>query len=68
MLANIERSGYTISRKKSHFYTPTLEVVGYIYGIDRRMPIDSHVKTITNWLECKNLKELRGFLRVYTYY
>jgi hypothetical protein len=46
MLTDIERSGYTISRKKSYFCTPTLKVVGYLYRYDSRRPIEGYIKVI----------------------
>jgi hypothetical protein len=40
VLTNIERSGYTMSRKKSEFCLTVLEIVGYLYIEEGRKLID----------------------------
>lgn len=68
VLADIERSGCTVSGGKSHFCAPPLEVVGYICSYDGHKPTDRHVKVIQQWPSCKNVTALQGFLGACTYY
>jgi hypothetical protein len=68
VLADIERSGCTVSGKKSHFCAPALEVVGYLCGYDGRRPTEGHVKVIQLWPACDNITQVRGFLGACTYY
>jgi transposase InsO family protein len=68
VLADIERSGCTVSGKKSEFCSTALEIVGYLCTEEGRKPTDQHLDAILKWKPCKSVTEVRGFLGVCTYY
>ena len=68
VFADIERAGVTISGEKSEFLKESLKVVAYIYGEKGRSLEEVKMKTIEDWPPCKNVTDVRAFMRLCVYY
>ena len=68
VLCDIERSGATISGKKSEFCKSQLKAVGFLCDDKGRHPAPGKVTKISQWRECQNPKEVRAFLGCCVYY
>lgn len=68
MLSDIERSGATISAKKSEFLKDRLKIVAYICGADGRMPEAMKVRKIQVWRPCRTTTEAKAFIGLCVYY
>ena len=68
VLCDIERSGATISGKKSEFCKSQLKAVGFLCDDKVRHSAPRKVTKISQWRECQNPKEVRAFLGCCVYY
>ena len=68
VLADVERSGATLSGSKSQFCMPGLKIVGYVCDKYGRHPQISKIEKIVTWPTPNNPVELRGFLGICVYY
>jgi hypothetical protein len=67
MLKRIERARTFISTKLQ-FYKDGLNIVRFIWNLKGREPFIDKVIRIINWKMLKNIKEAKGFLRLYIYF
>ena len=68
VLCDIERSGATISGKKSEFCKSQLKAVGFLSDDKVRHPVPGKVIKISQWRDCQNQTEVRAFLDCCVYY
>ena len=68
VLCDIERSGATISGKKSEFCKSQLKAVGFLCADKGQHPVPGKVIKISQWRDCQNPKEVRAFLGRCVYY
>src|SRR5258705_10704901 len=68
VLADIERSGGTISGEKSEFLTDGVKMVAFICGSEGRTPEEAKIRKIVDWKPCKSVTEAKGFLGICVYY
>jgi hypothetical protein len=68
VLADIERAGATVSRKKYFWGIDRLGVVGYEVAAEGRYPDQAKVEKITKWPECRHTTDVRAFLGICVYY
>jgi len=68
VLADVERTGATISGGKSDWCRNGVKIVGGVSGEAGRWPQTSKVDKVWNWPRCKNRTECSTFLRLSTYY
>ena len=68
VLADIERAGATISGENSEFLKESWKVVAYICGEKGRSPGEVKMKKIYDWPPCKNVTDVRAFIRLCVYY
>ena len=62
VIQRIKHAGGTFSGHKSFVCVEAAVVVGHKCTIDGRMPDDMRVQKILDWLICRSLTEVRGFL------
>ncbi len=67
-LADIERSGGTVSGEKSEFLKDGVKVVAFVCGSAGRTPEAAKVHKIINWRPCESITEVKGFLGLCVYY
>ena len=67
-LANIERSGGTVSGEKSEFLKDGVKVVVFVCGSAGRTPEAAKVHKIINWRPYESITEVKGFLGLCVYY
>ena len=67
-LADIERSGGTISGEKSEFLKDGIKMVAFICESKGRTPEEAKIRKIINWKPCASVMEVKGFLSLYVYY
>ena len=67
-LADIERSGRTISGKKSEFLKDGIKMVAFICRSKARTPEEVKVRKVINWKPYATVTEVKGFLGLYVYY
>ena len=67
-LADIERSGGTISGEKSEFLKDGIKMVAFICGSKGRTPEEAKVRKVVNWKPCATVTEVKGFLGLCVYY
>ena len=68
VLADIERSGGTISEEKSEFLKDRVRMVAFVCGWAGRTPDEVKVKKIVDWKLCKLVSEAKGFVGICVYY
>ena len=67
-LADIERSGGTISGEKSEFLKDGVKVVAFVCGSAGQTPEAAKVHKIINWWSRESITEVKGFLGLCIYY
>ena len=67
-LADIERSGGTISGEKSEFLKDGIKMVAFMCGSKGRTPDEAKVRKVINWKPCALVTEVKGFLGLCVYY
>jgi hypothetical protein len=68
VLANLERTKYTILRAKSQFYISGFRIVRFIYDTLKRHSDISKVIKIMEWPSPNNVTEARAFIKMAIYY
>ena len=68
ILADLERTNYTISDAKSQFYIADIRVIRYLYDIEDRHPDTSKIIKIFKYLHYDSVTETRVFLDIYIYF
>jgi len=68
ILADIKRTGGTISGKNSEFLQKQIKIVAYVCRIDGRTPEEIKIRKIMSWPECVDLTDVRAFLGLCVYY
>ena len=68
VLCDIERSGATISGKKSQYCKSQLKAVGFLCDDKGRHLAPGKVTKISQWRACQNPKEVHAFLGCCVYY
>jgi hypothetical protein len=68
VLADLERTGYTILGAKSQFCMSGLRVIGFIYDILGRHPDTSKMIKIMEWPSPNDIAEVRAFIKITIYY
>lgn len=64
VLHRIRGIGATFSGKKLEICAPSVIAVGHIVSYEGRQPEPIKIDKVLNWLPCKNVSEVRGFLGV----
>lgn len=64
----LEEANLKVNIEKTHFMQTEVEFLGYIVSADGIKPDQKKVKAIENLLPPSNLKELKGFLGMTSYY
>ena len=67
-LADIERSGGTISGEKSEFLKDEIKMVAFMCGSKGRTPEEAKIRKVVNWKPCTSVTEVKGFLGLCVYY
>ena len=67
-LADIERSGGTISGEKSEFLKDGIKMVAFMCGSKGRTPEEAKIRKVVNWKPCASVTEVKGFLGLCVYY
>ena len=67
-LADIERSGITISKEKTEFLKDGIKMVAFICSSHEQTPEEAKVRKVVNWKPCTSVIEARGFLGLCIYY
>jgi hypothetical protein len=67
VLERVERAGATIG-PKSQWCMPGLKMVGFVTDADGRWPDTAKVIKITEWPDCTDASEARGFLGIAQFY
>jgi hypothetical protein len=62
ILQHIRHVGRIFNVKKPYFAVPRIKVVGHVCSFVGRTPDESKVQKIRDWLPCKGLTDVRGFL------
>ena len=68
VLADIERTGKTISGFKSAFVCEGLKIVSFVCDSEGRQPVAEKVRKIVEWPACRNVTEARAFIGICVYY
>ena len=68
VLADIERSGATISGEKSQFCMSGIKIVGFVCDGAGRHPDSVKVIKIIEWEDCRDVTAARAFMGICTYY
>ena len=68
VLADVERSGATISGEKSQFCMTGIKIVGFICDADGRSPESAKVAKVVDWEPCRDLAAARAFIGLCVYY
>src|SRR5258706_7295089 len=67
-LADIERSGGTISGEKSEFLKDGIKMGAFICGSKGQTPEEAKVRKVVNWKPCATVTEEKGFVGLCVYY
>jgi len=62
ILQQVQHTGGTFSAAKSHICVSSAVVVGHLYTYEGHLPDTAHIQKIVDWLICKLLTEVQGFL------
>ncbi|OMJ20297.1 Transposon Tf2-8 polyprotein [Smittium culicis] len=68
ILTAIKRTGMTINASKCNFGVSKVEIVGFICSEEGKYPTENKIQKILSWPKPNNLKELRGFLGLTSFY
>lgn len=68
VLADIERSGGTISRENSEFLKDGVKMVAFVCSSAGRTPDEVKARKIVDWKPCRSVTEAKGFLGICVYY
>ena len=68
VLADIERSGATISGEKSQFCMEGIKIVGFVCDARGRSPESAKIAKVVDWEPCHDLAGARAFIGLCVYY
>jgi hypothetical protein len=68
VLADIERSGATISGEKSQFCMEGIKIVGFVCNARGRSPESAKIAKVVDWEPCQDLAGARAFIGLCVYY
>ena len=68
VLADVERSGATISGEKSQFCMAGIKIVGFVCDARGRSPESAKVAKVVEWGPCTDLAAARAFIGLCVYY
>jgi hypothetical protein len=68
VLADIERSGATISGEKSQFCMEGIKIVGFVCDARGRSPESAKIARVVDWEPCRDLAGARAFIGLCVYF